>query len=101
MSKYGRLRERVQAELADIDLLEPDPANDSVLALAHDANYIERVVSGGLTAKEQRTIGFPWSAQMVERSRRSVGATIGACLAASTEHVAVNLAGGTHHAMRD
>jgi acetoin utilization deacetylase AcuC-like enzyme len=101
MSKYTRLCERVQSELTDIDLLEPDPANDEVLALAHDADYVTRVVTGSLTAKEQRTIGFPWSTQMVERSRRSVGATIGACLAASTEHVAVNLAGGTHHAMRD
>jgi acetoin utilization deacetylase AcuC-like enzyme len=101
MPKYARLRERVQAELTDIELLEPEPASDQLLALAHDADYIERVITGQLTAKEQRTIGFPWSAQMVERSRRSVGATLGACLAASTEHVAVNLAGGTHHAMRD
>jgi len=101
MPKYARLRDRVQAELTDIELLEPEPASDQLLALAHDTDYIERVITGQLTAKEQRTIGFPWSAQMVERSRRSVGATLGACLAASTEHVAVNLAGGTHHAMRD
>jgi acetoin utilization deacetylase AcuC-like enzyme len=38
---------------------------------------------------------------MVERSRRSVGATIAACRAALDEGVAANLAGGTHHAMHD
>jgi len=100
MSKYARLRERVRLELDSIELLEPEPAGDTVLALAHDADYIERVVNGQLSAREQRTIGFPWSTQMVERSRRSVGATIGACLAALSEGVAVNLAGGTHHATR-
>jgi acetoin utilization deacetylase AcuC-like enzyme len=38
---------------------------------------------------------------MVERSRRSAGATIAACLSALTEGVSVNLAGGTHHAYAD
>ena len=38
---------------------------------------------------------------MVERSRRSAGATIAACRAALREGVAVNLAGGTHHAYAD
>jgi acetoin utilization deacetylase AcuC-like enzyme len=38
---------------------------------------------------------------MVERSRRSSGATIAAARAALDDGVAVNLAGGTHHACRD
>ena len=45
-----------------------------------------------------REIGFPWSEAMVERARRSVGATISACRAAFAEGVAANIAGGTHHA---
>jgi acetoin utilization deacetylase AcuC-like enzyme len=101
MSKNARLRDRVLSELDGIEVLEPDPADDAVLALAHDVDYVERVTRGGLSAIEQRTIGFPWSPEMVERSRRSVGATIGACRAALSEGVAANLAGGTHHAMRD
>jgi acetoin utilization deacetylase AcuC-like enzyme len=56
---------------------------------------------GELTEKELRRIGFPWSSQMVERSRRSGGATIAACRAALTDGLAVNLAGGTHHAFSD
>jgi acetoin utilization deacetylase AcuC-like enzyme len=46
-------------------------------------------------------MGFPWSSKLVERSRRSVGGTIGACRAALREGIGVNLAGGTHHAGAD
>lgn len=101
MDKYRRLRERVAQELPQVELREPRAATDDELLLAHDAGYLRRVVAGELTAAEQRAIGFPWSPQMVERSRRSVGATLGACAAARAEGVAVNLAGGTHHAHRD
>lgn len=48
-----------------------------------------------------REIGFPWSEAMVERSRRSAGATIAACRAALAEGVSANMAGGTHHASAD
>lgn len=46
-------------------------------------------------------MGFPWSPALVERSRRSVGGTVGAATAALEDGVAVNLSGGTHHAFRD
>ena len=101
MSKYAALRERVAADLPGVALHEPPAAGEDMLALAHDAQYVQRVLAGGLSSAEQRAIGFPWSVEMVERSRRSVGATIAACQAAATEVVAVNLAGGTHHAHRD
>lgn len=101
MEKYRRLRERVAAELPQAVLLEPAPATDGELALAHAPEYVERVTLGRLSAAEVRAIGFPWSAAMVERSRRSTGATIGACRAALRDGVAVNLAGGTHHAHAD
>ena len=98
MAKYRMLRERVSAELPGVVLLEPEPASAGQLALAHAPQYVERVFSGTLDAAEIRAIGFPWSAEMVERSRRSAGATIAACRAATIDGVAVNLAGGTHHA---
>ena len=100
MQKYGRLRARVQSELPHVRLAEPPAATDGQLALAHDRDYIERVVTGALDDAEVRAIGFPWSAAMVERSRRASGATIAACRAALQEGVAANLAGGTHHAAR-
>lgn len=101
MSKYARLRERVLRELPGVVLRDAPAAADSELLLAHVRSYVERVFAGELSAEEQRAIGFPWSAMMVERSRRSVGATLAACAAAAEDGVAVNLAGGTHHARRD
>jgi acetoin utilization deacetylase AcuC-like enzyme len=103
MQKYALLRQRVQdAGLGGRDALQlPPAAADEELLRAHDLQYLNRVVTGQLTALEQKRIGFPWSPQMVERSRRSSGATLAACRAALNDGVAVNLAGGTHHAFRD
>nr|WP_276842340.1 histone deacetylase [Herbaspirillum huttiense] len=101
MVKYRMIREGAAAAVPDLDFHEAQPASDGELALAHHPDYIARASAGQLTAAEQREIGFPWSAQMVERSRRSSGATIAACRAAFSEGVAVNLAGGTHHAYAD
>lgn len=103
MRKYSRLRERLLEEsiIAPENLLVPDGATDAEIFRAHDRDYWERVRLGLLTPKEQRRIGFPWSPEMVERTRRSSGATIAACRAALVEGVSANLAGGTHHAFRD
>jgi acetoin utilization deacetylase AcuC-like enzyme len=100
MDKYRRLRERVAAELPGVVLSEPAAATDSELCRAHDPAYVVRVSRGDLSVQEIRIVGFPWSAQMIERSRRSAGATMAACRAALRDGVSVNLAGGTHHAKR-
>lgn len=103
MEKYALLRERVIAEnIVSLDRLHvPEPASVDELVRVHTPAYIERVMTGRLTDAEIRRIGFPWSPQMVERSRRSAGATIAACRVALQEGVGVNLAGGTHHAFAD
>jgi acetoin utilization deacetylase AcuC-like enzyme len=104
MSKYARLRERVlqDGSVAPEDFIIPDAATDADILRCHEADYLERVRQGLLTTQEIRRIGFPWSPAMVERSRRSSGATIAAARTAlSGDGIAVNLAGGTHHACRD
>jgi acetoin utilization deacetylase AcuC-like enzyme len=103
MAKYALLRARVEAAgLAGRDgLAEPHAATDAELLRAHDADWVRRVTDGALTPAEAKRIGFPWSPAMVERSRRSAGATLEACRAALADGVGVNLAGGTHHAFRD
>ncbi|MGD9871566.1 MAG: histone deacetylase [Thauera sp.] len=107
MEKYSRLRARLRASglFADDDFRVPDAAGDADILRAHDAGYLERVTSGTLDAAEVRRIGFPWTAGMVERSRRSAGATLAACRSALAREggasCAANLAGGTHHAHRD
>ena len=97
MPKYSALRERVAAVAAD-RMRVADAASDVELLRAHDAAYVRRVVDGTLDAQAMRRIGFPWSQAMVERSRRSAGATIAACRSALESGCGVNLAGGTHHA---
>jgi acetoin utilization deacetylase AcuC-like enzyme len=94
----------------------PDAVSWDDLHRVHDAAYVEAVATGTLGADAQRRIGFPWSPMMVERSRRSVGATLAAARAVvvqgfspaktglkacTTYDAAANLAGGTHHAFRD
>jgi acetoin utilization deacetylase AcuC-like enzyme len=101
MRKYRMLRDALQATLPEVQLEEAPRTSDGVLALAHHPHYIQRVDSGALTPQEQRAIGFPWSVEMVERSRRATGATIAACRSAFEDGVGINLAGGTHHAHAD
>jgi acetoin utilization deacetylase AcuC-like enzyme len=103
MKKYSMLRERVERDgiCGPEDLLVPDPVTDEEILRAHEGAYLKKVISGTLTDKEMRRIGFPWSERMVERSRRASGGTLGACRAALEEGLAANLAGGTHHAFAD
>jgi len=100
MEKYSRLRDLVSS-LKMVELAEAPAASDTQILYAHDPSYLVNIIEGRLSSKEQREIGFPWSEKMVERSRRSAGATIAAAKTALEEGIAVNLAGGTHHAYRD
>ena len=100
MEKYSRLRDLV-GSLAKLELLEAPAASDTQLLYAHDPSYLLKVIEGKLSPEEQREIGFPWSEKMVERSRRSAGATIAAAKTAIGEGMSGNLAGGTHHAYRN
>lgn len=101
MGKYEILRQRLAAELPQLQLQLADPASDGELALVHTPAYVQAVVKGELSASAQREIGFPWSEGMVERARRSVGATVSAARLAMQQGIAANLAGGTHHAYAD
>lgn len=103
MSKYRLLRERVEVlnVVPSNKLLVPLGATNEQLALVHSQDYVTRATQGELTVAEVRRIGFPWSEQMIERSRRSVGATMAAARAALQDGAGVNLAGGTHHAFAD
>jgi acetoin utilization deacetylase AcuC-like enzyme len=100
MGKYALLRQRVETD-PRMELLVPGAASDGELARVHTPAYLEAVLGGTLDARAVRRIGFPWSPQLVERSRRSVGGTLAAARAALDDDVAANLAGGTHHAYPD
>jgi len=103
MKKYSMLRERVERNgiCGPGELRAPHAVTDEEILRAHAPGYLEKVVTGTLTDKEMRRIGFPWSQRMVERSRRASGGTLDAARVALSEGIAGNLAGGTHHAFAD
>lgn len=101
MAKYRMLRDQLTLVFPALQLMEAPCASDGQLALAHSSAYVSSIVDGTLDAAAQREIGFPWSQVMVERARRSVGATVAAVRSALQEGIAANLAGGTHHAYAD
>ena len=99
--KYALLHAQVVAHCSGLRLADAAAASEGELALAHTPDYISAVLHGTLSAAAQREIGFPWSERMVARSLRSVGATIATARAALQDGVALQLAGGTHHAQAD
>ncbi|MEC5397138.1 histone deacetylase family protein [Uliginosibacterium sp. H1] len=103
MAKYRLLREAlIHSKLfSDKDFHVPPAATDTQIMRTHTAAYLQRAVDGALDPDEIRRIGFPWTPQMIERSRRSSGATIEAARSALRDGCAANLAGGTHHAHAD
>ncbi len=103
VAKYALLRERVVAEgiVPSERVLDPEGAADSELLLVHTGDYVRRFVGGALDDAEVRRLGFPWSPELVERSRRAVGGTVAAARHALAHGIAMNLAGGTHHAFAD
>jgi acetoin utilization deacetylase AcuC-like enzyme len=103
VAKYAMLRERVIAEgiVGADDVRDPDAATDDELRLVHTAEYVSAFNAGSLSAANVRRFGFPWSPELVERSRRAVGGTIAAARHALSHGISMNLAGGTHHAFPD
>jgi acetoin utilization deacetylase AcuC-like enzyme len=100
LAKYRLVRERAEG-IDGIEVGDARAAADDELRLAHDTVYLERVRRGVLARREVLALGLPWSPQLVERARRSVGATLMAAEAALADGVGANLGGGTHHAFAD
>ncbi|MGA0383466.1 MAG: histone deacetylase [Flavobacteriaceae bacterium] len=67
----------------------------------HDEAYVQRLLNEELHPKEVRKIGFPLSTALVERELRIAQGTIDGALKAIENGVALNIAGGTHHAYPD
>ena len=99
LAKYRLVREG--AEEIGIDVRPARAALDDELGRTHSADWIGRVEAGELERREELALGLPWSPELVERSKRSVGATLLATEAALAEGVAANLGGGTHHAFAE
>ena len=100
IAKYALLRDAVVAEgvVGAAQLHDPQRAALEDVRRVHDPAYVERLVGGTMPAAEQRALGFPWSPGLVERSFRAAGGTLEAAAHALDAGIAMNLAGGTHHA---
>ncbi len=101
--KYRLLRETLLARgvLVPDDLNLPPAATVEELTQAHTPGYVHRTLQGRWERAEERRVGLPWSPELVERARRSVGATLAAAREALQTGLGINLGGGTHHAGPD
>jgi acetoin utilization deacetylase AcuC-like enzyme len=100
IAKYALLRDALLAQgiVTPATLHDPGRVPIEDVRRVHDAAYVNRLLHGTMPAAEQRALGFPWSEALVERSFRASGGTLEAALHALDHGVAMNLAGGTHHA---
>lgn len=79
----------------------PGLCDVNTLLLTHDATYIQKLLNQKLTLKEQRQIGFPQSQELTRREMIITQGTIDCCRYAQKFGIAMNVAGGTHHAFAD
>lgn len=103
ISKYPLLKDLIVEEgvIHPGDLVTPEPLSLDTAALVHTSEYLAKLDGPGLSAAEQRRLGMPWSEALWARSRLAAGGTLLAARTALREGLAVNLAGGTHHAFAD
>ena len=104
MLKYELIPEALRYEgiAGDGDFFSPDELEDEVILLTHTADYWLRMKNLRLTDREMRVVGFPLSAGLIERERRIARGTIDcARYALANKNIALNVAGGTHHAFAD
>jgi len=79
----------------------PKACDASVVLKTHEADYYQKLISLQLSAAEQRAIGFPQSKALIEREFIITQGTIDCSIAALANGIALNVAGGTHHAFAD
>jgi acetoin utilization deacetylase AcuC-like enzyme len=98
--KYAMIRDRMlQTGFASADdFIEPEPASDEDLRLAHTAEWVRRLRSGLLTFEEAARLEIPYTASIVRAFWLAAGGTILASRMALSNRAAFNVGGGFHHA---
>lgn len=95
---YDALR---QQGIPEAYFFKPSAIDLALLERHYAPDYVRAFCTGSLSDKEMRRIGFPWSEQLVERTRTAVGGTILTSSLALEHGIALNLTGGYHHAFAD
>ncbi|MHB8207534.1 histone deacetylase family protein [Mucilaginibacter sp.] len=100
MLKYELIPEQLLHEgiITKENLFSPKPISEEIILWTHDAIYWQQLRDFTLPEREQRRIGFPLSARLVEREVKIGQGTIDGCSFAFENGIAFNVAGGTHHA---
>ncbi len=83
------------------NIFAPQPCTEEIILLTHDKAYLDKLIQQKLTPAEQRKIGFPQSPELTARELIITQGTIDCCHFAFEKGIALNVAGGTHHAFAD
>lgn len=100
MSKYEVLPQQLLYEgtIATSNIFSPGLVDPSWILQTHDPLYWSKLESLSLTAAEIRRTGFPLTKELIHREKQIVQGTIECALFAIQYGIAMNIAGGTHHA---
>lgn len=100
MEKYNLLPEQLKYEgtISYENLFEPDLIHEKDILLTHSEEYWEKLKTLSLSRAEERRTGFPLTEDLVIRERLIMQGTIDAAFYAKAHGIAMNIAGGTHHA---
>ena len=103
MLKYELIPEQLLFEgtITKSNLVSPALCPLDVVLLTHEREYVNKLLNQTLTAREQRVIGFPQSPALTTRELKIAQGTIDCMYAAMKNGIALNVAGGTHHAFYD
>ena len=83
------------------NIFSPAICPDEIILWTHDKSYLDKLHNQTLSVKEQRHIGFPQTPALTQRELMIAQGTIDCCHFALQNGVAMNVAGGTHHAFAD
>jgi len=100
MEKYDLLPKQLLYEgtCEKEDFFAPEKIPNAIIESVHDSKYLDRLLNLALDPKEVRKIGFPLSQQLIDREIIIAGGTVEGAKRALTDGIAMNIAGGTHHA---
>lgn len=101
--KYRRIHDRLISDgTADLsDFLKPDLADDRDVLLVHTPQYVEKLKTGTLSAREQQALEVPYSRDLVRAFWLAAGGSILATQHALQDGIAFSIGGGFHHAFPD
>jgi acetoin utilization deacetylase AcuC-like enzyme len=103
MLKYELIPQQLLYEgtVTEDAFFSPKACAEEIILCTHDKAYVDKLKNGTLSAKEQRHIGFPQSPELTLREFIITQGTIDCCYHAFENGIAMNVAGGTHHAFAD